>query len=135
MKQLQRSIHKTLETIKIIQNIQENQQKLEDNNHNIIANSLDGDLQKDQEEVKQNNKKNNKQEQKLYNSTKEKLIQLDENEEIEKEYDLYEILNFDEIDENIENEVISEMSKLLKMYIIGKDVKVLLVFLAQSIPL
>ena len=39
----------------------------------------------------------------MYSNTEEKLIQLDQNEEIKKEYDLHELLNFEEIDENFED--------------------------------
>ena len=39
---------------------------------------------------------------------------MDDNKEIQKETYLYELLNFDEIDENIENEVISEISKIIE---------------------
>ena len=56
------------------------------------------------------------------NMAPKELIQLDDKEEIEKEYDL-KIIEFDEIDENIDKKVIREISKLLKMYIIEKDLK------------
>ena len=65
-------------------------------------------------EVEENDKVDIVQKLKFDNSTQKELIQLDENEEIEKEYDLNELLNFEEIDENIENKVISEISKIIE---------------------
>ena len=103
LKKLHQSIHKTIKTIETIQNIQQNQQKSKDVNNIIIGKLRHSDIEKDQEKIKQNSKKDNTEEQKLYSNTEEKLIQLDQNEEIKKEYDLHELLNFEEIDENIED--------------------------------
>ena len=104
LKKLHQSIHKTIKTIEIIQNIQQNQQNSKDVNNNIIRKLRHSDIEKDQEKIKQNGKKDNIEKQKLYNNTKEKIIQLDENEEIKKENNLHELQNFEEIDEIIEND-------------------------------